>query len=114
MIDRYLIYIASVRRYSLRTQQIYRSVLDSFAAFCQTPDQVGGDEKGGAVVGGDGYSVMPGSDRASVNWPDELNVQQIRAYEVELLNRGESARTVHLHLSGLSGFCRFSDLRNFR
>ena len=97
MIDRYLIYIASVRRYSPRTQQIYRSVLESYAAFVKTPDQVGGDV----------LSVMPGSDRASVSWPEMLNVQQIRAYEVELLRRGESPRTVHLHLSVLSGFCRF-------
>lgn len=78
MIDRYLIYITSVRRYSPRTQQIYRSVLESFAAFCD-----------------------------GVLTPEELNVQQIRAYEVELLGRGESPRTVHLHLSVLSGFCRY-------
>lgn len=78
MIDQYLLYIASVRRYSPRTQQIYRSVLESYADFC-------------------GSTLLP----------EDLHVQQIRAYEVELLGRGESPRTVHLHLSVLSGFCRY-------
>ena len=32
MIDRYIGYIASVRRYSVRTQQIYRDVLEQFAS----------------------------------------------------------------------------------
>ena len=92
MIDKYLQYISSVRRYSPRTLEIYRSVLESFVAFAQTPDQVGGD-------------VMPGIDRASAG--EALTPQMIRSYEVALMEKGESPRTVHLHLSVLSGFCRF-------
>ena len=122
MIDRYLIYIASVRRYSPRTQQIYRSVLESFAAFVS-------EGRGGEVVdnqegrdnsmrkNAQGYIAKAlidskldatGENGSKQDLAEEdLHVQQIRAYEVELLNRGESPRTVHLHLSVLSGFCRF-------
>ena len=77
MIDRYLQYITDIRRYSPRTQQIYRSVLESFFSF------------------------------AAVE-PKDINVQELRAYEVFLMEeRKESPRTVNLHLSVLSGFCRF-------
>ncbi|MCR5351422.1 MAG: tyrosine-type recombinase/integrase [Bacteroidales bacterium] len=41
-------------------------------------------------------------------WSDALNVQMVRGYEVWLLDeRRESAKTVALHLSVLSGFCKF-------
>ena len=33
MIERYLTYLATVRRYSSRTVEIYRGVLEEFAAF---------------------------------------------------------------------------------
>ena len=37
-----------------------------------------------------------------------MSVQQVRSYEVYLMDeKGESAKTVNLHLSVLSGFCRF-------
>lgn len=83
MIDRYLIYISSVRRYSPRTQAIYRVVLEEFAAFA-------------------------GGEASQLNWAEVLTVQEIRRYEVHLLEeKKEAPRTVHLHLSVLSGFCRF-------
>ena len=79
--DEYIEYIRTVRRYSSRTRDIYREVLEGFAAFAlpETPDQVGGDVSarahGGDVsaraVGGDvsaradGGDVMAGSDRPS-------------------------------------------------
>lgn len=85
MIERYLNYIASIRRYSPRTQAIYRAVLGSYASFAE-----------------------PGCDGDALDWAGELNVQQLRAYEVFLLDEKKaSPRTVHLHLSVLSGFCRF-------
>ncbi len=83
MIDRYLTYLSSVRRYSPRTIEIYRGVLEDFLAF--------------ASLRGDFAALQ-----------ENLNVQTIRSYEVYLLDeRKERARTVDLHLSVLSGFCKF-------
>ena len=77
MIDAYLTYIRDIRRYSPRTQAIYRDVLADFAQFCE-----------GKVV----ESLVP---------------TMLRRYEADLMERGMKPRTVHQHLSVLSGFCRF-------
>ena len=78
MIDRYIGYIASVRRYSVRTQQIYRDVLEQFASFSGIED----------------FSQVSASD--------------VRRYELYLLDdKGLGARSVNLHLSVLSGFFRY-------
>ena len=82
MLDKYINYISSVRRYSPRTCEIYRKVLESYMK------QVGcGDSK----------------DISSY-----LTHQLIRSYEVYLMDECKmDARTVGQHLSVLSGFCRF-------
>lgn len=73
MIDRYIQYLKDIRRYSDRTCDIYRSVLEEYSAFA----------------------------------PD-FSTTQLRNYEVHLMDeRKLDARTVHLHLSVLSGYCRF-------
>ena len=78
MIDSYIGYISSVRRYSPRTQQIYRDVLEQFASFSGISD----------------FSGVTASD--------------VRGYELFLLDdKGLDARTVNLHLSVLSGFFRY-------
>ena len=77
MIDAYLTYIRDIRRYSPRTQEIYRDVLDDFARFSE-----------GKVV----ESLVP---------------SMLRRYEADCINRGMKPRTVHQHMSVLSGFCRF-------
>ncbi|MBP5796182.1 MAG: tyrosine-type recombinase/integrase [Bacteroidales bacterium] len=78
MIDSYIDYIASVRRYSPRTQQIYREVLEHFASSCNITD----------------FSTV--------------NAAQVRGYEMYLLDeKGLDSRTVNLHLSVLSGFFRY-------
>ena len=78
MIDRYIGYIAAVRRYSVRTQQIYREVLEQFASFTGITD----------------FSSVKPSD--------------IRGYELFILDdKGLDARTVNLHLSVLSSFFRY-------
>ena len=77
MIDAYLTYIRDIRRYSPRTQAIYRDVLADFAQFCE-----------GKVE----ESLVP---------------TMLRRYEADLMGRGMKPRTVHQHMSVLSGFCRF-------
>ena len=77
LIDEYITYVKEVRRYSPRTCELYRDILDGFARFC---DQ----------------DVL-----------ESLNPSMIRSYEVHLLDKKkEDPRTVNLHLSVLSGFCR--------
>lgn len=73
MIDRYIQYLQDIRRYSARTCDIYRGVLEEYFAFA----------------------------------PD-LTTTQLRNYEVHLMDeRKLDSRTVHLHLSVLSSYCRF-------
>ena len=77
MIDAYITHIRDIRRFSPRTQAIYRDVLADFAQFCE-----------GKVV----ESLVP---------------TMLRRYEADLMGRGMKPRTVHQHMSVLSGFCRF-------
>lgn len=75
-IDDFISYITAVRRYSPRTQQIYRKVLEEFE--------------------GRGEALTPTG---------------IRNYEVYLLDDKEKTdgpRTVNLHLSVLSSYCRWA------
>ena len=84
IIDKYISYVRDVRRYSERTVSIYSDVLDDFVRVTH----------GGADVS-DGQLLA------------SLNPSEIRSYEVNMLDSGKSPRTVGLHLSALSGFCRF-------
>jgi integrase/recombinase XerC len=82
--DKYLQYVSTVRRYSPRTQETYKRVLESFC----------------------GYSLEDAED------PDglvaSLTPTALRNYEVHLLeDQKMGARSVNLHLSVLSGFCRY-------
>ena len=81
LIDRYITYVSTVRRYSSRTRDIYASSLANFCAYA-------GPENDDELVA----SLIP---------------NMIRGYEVDLLDKGMKARTVNLHISVLSGFCRF-------
>lgn len=82
LIQDYISYITDIRRYSVRTRTIYSDVLSDFAGFC------GAD-----------------SDEALL---ESLGRQMVRNYEVYLMeNKGDCPRTVRLHLSVLSGFCRY-------
>ena len=83
--DEYIDYIRTVRRYSLRTQEIYRDTLDGFTAFS-----------------------LEGSEASDEALLATLTPTAIRNYEVHLLDeKQEDPRTVNLHLSVLSGFCKF-------
>lgn len=78
LIDEYITYISSVRRYSRRTVEIYSGILREF------------------------------SDFASGDLLESLVPRMIRSYEVYLLDtRKDDPRTVNLHISVLSGFCKY-------
>ena len=82
IIRQYLDHIRSVRRYSERTVSIYRDVLEEFFKLNETD-----------------------SDEEFIS---SLNPSEIRAYQVRLLDdRKLSPKTVSLHLSVLSSFCRY-------
>ena len=82
LIGDYISYIKDIRRYSARTQAIYSDALKVFVEDC------------GAAT-----------DEELLK---SLTPQVIRSHEVYLLEKREdSPRTVRLHLSVLSGFCRY-------
>ncbi len=84
IIDRYISYIRDIRRYSPRTVDIYGSALKNYARTICNMEEVSDNE-----------------------FIESLIPSEIRRYEVALLEQKVSARTVGLHLSALSGFCRF-------
>ncbi len=87
ILQQYISYIRDIRRYSPRTVQIYESALTEFAIW--------------AAEGDVGYT--------DAELLDSLIPSLIREYEAYLLDSDppHSPRTVSLHLSALSGFCRF-------
>ncbi len=84
LIHKYIAYINGIRRYSPRTVEIYDGVLMNYVHIIHEVEEVADDE----LVA-------------------SMNRSEIRRYEVALLENGMSPRTVGLHLSALSGFCRF-------
>ena len=85
IIDRYIAYIRDVRRYSARTVQIYNDVVRRYATMTFGTDDVSDEQ------------LM-----------EALNPSEIRSYEVRLLDQENMVpKTVRLHMSALSGFCRF-------
>lgn len=81
-IDKYLEYISSERRYSPRTVSVYEDVLKRYEA----------------------YACPENAETLK----DMLAPVSIRNYEVHLIGDLKmSPRTIHLHLSVLSGFCKF-------
>ncbi len=132
MIGRYLAYLSSVRRYSPRTVEIYRGVLEDFLSFTTRHGELGGHGSAGqtladaapaATAPGNPATlgmVRGGTASEAQRWgpkdvsggslplSEALTVQQVRSYEVYLMDeRGEGARTVSLHMSVLSGFCKY-------
>ena len=78
----YIEYIKSVRRYSQRTVLIYEAVIEGFADFCKAH-----------------------SDKELLTC---LTPSMIRSYQVYLMDERKMVpKTVNLHLSVLSSFCRY-------
>ena len=116
--DSYIDYISKVRRYAARTCQIYSEVLGDFCMFCSLDT--------GSLMEKDASSLNCAVGKVT----DEellanLIPSRLREYEVWLMDGRDGAgkdapggksdaragrldaRTVNLHLSVLSGFCRF-------
>ena len=115
LIDRYIHYVRDIRRYSPRTVSTYEDSLKSFSAFA-FKDQASLDQTSLDQA----CSDQACSDQACLDQTcldqacsDEvllsaLNPSEIRGYEVHLLDVEKvTPRSVNLHLSVLSGFCRF-------
>ena len=87
IVFKYLSYIRNIRRYSQRTVEIYEGVLEDFVPFACDGD------------------ANP-SDKLII---ESLIPSIIRSYEVHLLDADppKTPRTVNLHLSVLSGFCKY-------
>jgi len=85
LLDKYIDYIRDIRRYSERTVQIYDAALYDYVSFAH-----------------DGMSEVSDDDIVS-----SMNVSEIRSYEVAMLDKGYSSKTVNLHISALSSFCRY-------
>ena len=85
IIDRYISYVRNVKRYSPRTVSLYEEVVRRYAEVT--------------------LGTCDSDDRSLL---EALNPSEIRSYEVHLLDKEKvSPKTVRLHLSALSGFCRF-------
>ena len=130
MIERYLEYLSAIRRYSPRTVDIYRGVLEDFCIYSrrgELPPETSGcagplplnsvpssaselaspsqSPAGPSLLRSRGWLRFPEAVADAAKW---LNVQTIRGYEVYLMDeKKESAKTVNLHLSVLSGFCKY-------
>ena len=87
IIDSYITYVKVVKRYSEKTVAAYETVLKDYLAFLKAKGDVP-DEK---------------------TFIAALNVSEIRQYEVSMLDADppKSVKTVSLHLSALSSFCRY-------
>ncbi|MBQ8855329.1 MAG: tyrosine-type recombinase/integrase [Bacteroidales bacterium] len=92
LIDDYIDYIRGVRRYSERTSSIYEDVLNDYLAYVSREFPVTSD----------------------AGFAEAFNVSEIRGYVVHMLDdRNMSEKSVNLHLSSLSGFCRYLMKRGF-
>ena len=118
MIDRYLTYLSSVRRYSPRTVEIYRGVLEDFLTFSTRHGELPPETScsAGPLPSDDGplpltmprVARFPEAVADAASLQESLTVQGVRSYEVYLMDeKGEGAKTVNLHMSVLSGFCKY-------
>ena len=83
LIGKYIGYISGIRRYAERTCDIYHESLLEFARY------------------------VHGTETGDIS-PEDLVPQVIRGYEVHLLEDKKMVpRTVNLHMSVLSSFCRY-------
>ena len=99
--DTYIQYIRVQKRYSPRTQELYADVLLRYYLYIYGADDVAGlDEKVDEEIASGEFSL-----------PRLLAPNHIRGYLAMCMENGLQARSVNLHLSALSGYCRWLLLR---
>ena len=85
------------KRYSARTQELYADVLQRYYLYIYGKDNVSElDEKVEEEVGGGDFSL-----------PQLLAPNNIRGYIAKCMDEGLQARSVNLHLSAISSYCRW-------
>ena len=85
LIEKYISYIRDIRRYSGRTVHLYE---DAIRNFCK--------------------AVLESDDPSDRDLVASLNFSQIRSHMVNLMDEQHLVpKTVSLHMSALSGFCRY-------
>ncbi len=92
LIESYIDYLRVQKRYSPRTQQLYRSAIEDYYMYI--------------------YKEQAESREDVYNLPDsnlleQMKVLQLRNFVAEEIESGLSARSVNLQLSALKGFCRY-------
>ena len=95
--DQYIEYIKVQKRYSVRTQELYSGVLLRYYLYIYGADDM---ESLHAEVGKDVAS-------GEFNLVDLLQTKYIRGYVANCMESGMGSRSVNLHLSALSGYCRW-------
>lgn len=95
--DAYIEYIKVQKRYSPRTQKLYRDVLRRFWLYIYgMEDDAGLEEEVGKDL------------KNNIQLPKaHLTAPLIRGYIADCLNGGLGARSANLHLSALSGYCKW-------
>jgi site-specific recombinase XerC len=91
IIESYMEYIREQKRYSLRTQQLYKSAIEEYYLYIYS-DVIGKKEEV--------YSLHP--DKLL----EALTISNVRNFIANATQGGLSARSVNLQLSALKGFCR--------
>ena len=86
-------YLKVQKRYSERTVTLYRDAVEAFYIYIM------GEESG--------EICREKAEREELEAGSHLKVNNIRGFVAEMLNDGISPRSVNLHLSGLSSFCRY-------
>ena len=99
--DTYIQYLRVQKRYSVRTQELYADVLQRYYLYIYGAEDVSTlDEFVAKEVANGDFSI-----------PELLAPVNIRGYLAKCMEDGLQARTVNLHLSALSGYCRWLLLR---
>lgn len=99
--DTYIQYLSVQKRYSVRTQELYADVLQRYYLYIYGAEDVSTlDEFVAKEVANGDFSL-----------PELLAPGNIRGYLAKCMEDGLQARTVNLHLSALSGYCRWLLLR---
>lgn len=108
LIDKYIRYVGQIRRYSGKTVRTYTDVLNEFVTYAFRDEKEAAGKTTRNRITTEKAQSASGTEKTDSEILEILNPGMIRSYEVHLMNgRKLIPRTVNLHLSVLSGFCRF-------